>query len=100
MKSLIWSRIFAVSYFFSYTAFLTLTMYFYDFVEDGIGAGHSIHGFPFGYYYSHCFGGNYLWVGFLGNLTVAALISLFIGLLVSQLYRKFSSPEFRTKWYL
>jgi hypothetical protein len=100
MISLVRSKIFALVFFGSYITFVAVTMYIYDFVKEGVGVGHTVHGFPFAYYYSHCFGGYYLWIGFVGNLAVAALISFLSGIALSHLHRTISSPEFRAKWYL
>ena len=100
MKKLIRSKIFTSGFFLSYFSFFVVTIFILDLKKDGVGVEHYEHGFPFAYYYSHCFGGYYLWVGLVGNMLLAAAISAVVGLAISQLWSKFSSPEFRSKWYL
>ena len=100
MKNLVKSRIFIVSFLISYFAFFILTILVFDIKSSGIGVGSMNYGFPFIYFQSHCFGGNYNWLGLMGNIFFAGILSFIIAFGVSNLKEKLSSPEFRAKWYL
>ena len=108
MKDLIKHKVFIGMFLLSYFLFFFMTIYVLDIKRNGLGGGHIEYGFPFSYYYSHCFGGHYIYQGFLGNLFIASLLATFIGLISSflinrilpQIIAKVSSPEFRSKWYL
>ncbi len=107
MRQLIRSRVFAAGFFLSYGIFFILTMGVFDFTGEGGGVGHTVHGFPFAYYYSSCFGGDYLWYGLVGNVLFGSLVGLLIGLMAAFIDGVVRRPdlvsrfrEFRTKWYL
>lgn len=100
MKYLIKTTAFAMFFFASYALFFALTLTVFDRVEDGIGVGHTVHGFPFGYYYSSCFGGHYIWSGLIGNAASGAIVGLVAALGLTHFWLKLRSPEFRAKWYL
>jgi len=100
MKILLKSKIFIGAFLLIYSSFFALTIFVLELKIDGLGIGHKIYGFPFGYYYSSCFGGDYLWEGLLANILFAAGLGFAGGLTVSYFWMKFSSPEFRAKWYL
>ena len=100
MKSLIKTRTFIGAFLLAYFLFFAFTILILDLKSDGIGIGHLEYGFPFTYYYSHCFGGYYIWSGLAGNILFAAVFGLSVGLAASHLRLKFSSPEFRAKWHL
>jgi hypothetical protein len=68
--------------------------------KSGVGIGSMEYGFPFTYYYSHCFGGYYSSLGLMVNILTAAIASFTIGLIATHLWLKFSSPDFRAKWYI
>lgn len=108
MKNLIKSKIFIGTFLLTYFLFFIVTVFILDLKIDGFGVGHIAYGFPFTYYYSHCFGGDYIWSGLLENIFVAMVISFitalivpYLGLNISSAIRaKLSSPEFRARWYL
>jgi len=100
MKNLVKSRIFIGAFLVSYFAFFILTIFVFEIKKSGIGVGSMDYGFPFTYFQSHCFGGNYDLQGLIGNVIFAGILSCFIAFGISNLKEKFSSPEFRAKWYL
>ena len=100
MKKLIKSKVFIGAFLTAYISFFIVTISVLDLKTSGIGVGSMDYGFPFVYYSSHCFGGNYSWIGLAGNIFVATILSFIIGLVAAQLWFKFSSPEFRAKWYI
>jgi hypothetical protein len=100
MKNLIKRKIFIGTFLLTYFLFFIVTVFILDLKRDGVGIGHIEYGFPFVYYYSHCFGGYYLWDGLIGNVLFATVLGLIIGLVMTHFGVKFSSPEFRSKWYL
>jgi hypothetical protein len=111
MKNLIRQKIFIGAFLTSYFLFFVITFSISRFPRTGGGGillGHTLYGFPFAYYYSHCFGGYYLWFGLAGNILVAAIVCSVIGLISAHfwtswllpLWQTFSSPEFRAKWYI
>ena len=100
MKRLIRTRVFAVAFFLAYFSYFAVTVFILDISGPGIGVGHSAHGFPFTYYYSHCFGGYYIYSGLLGNAVVAGIVSTIAGLAAVNLRENLSTPEFRSRWYL
>lgn len=100
MKHLINAPAFGIFFFVSYATFFIVTMVVFDHVEEALSIGHTIHGFPFGYYYSGCFGGYYIWSGLIGNAAVGATISLGTALALAHFRLKLRDPEFRAKWYL
>ncbi len=103
MKNLIKHKVFIAAFLLTYFLFFVLTI---NFALAEISAGGTItlgstnYGFPFVYYSSHCFGGNYLWSGLIGNIFAAAILSFIVGLISAHFWLKFLSPEFRAKWYL
>ena len=100
MKNLIRHKVFIVSFLMAYFLFFVVTVFALDLKKQGVGVGHLEYGFPFTYYYSHCFGGYYLWLGLIGNILVAGIFSFVIGLVSTHFWLKFSSPEFRSKWHI
>lgn len=100
MKKFIKSNVFIAAFLLTYVSFFVVTMWLFQTTRDGFGVGHTEYGYPFGYYYSHCFGGYYLWSGLLGNILFAFGLSFGIGLIASYSWQKISSPEFRQKYYL
>lgn len=100
MKNLIKSRTFIISFLISYFAFFILTIFVFDIKSSGIGVGSMNYGFPLTYFQSHCFGGTYSWLGLIGNVIFAGVLSFFIGFAAAHLNVKFSLPEFRAKWHL
>lgn len=108
MKNLIKSKIFIGVFLIAYFAFFAITIFILEVKSKGFGAGHLEYGFPFTYYYSSCFGGDYLWSGLAGNILFAALLSFFVALgfvvlwskRILPLWQKVTSSEFRKKWYL
>ena len=76
------------------------TIFILDLKKSGIGVGSMEYGFPFAYYYSHCFGGYYSWTGLTGNILTAAILSVVIGLISTHFWLMLSSPEFRAKWHI
>ncbi len=100
MKNLIKHKVFISTFLLTYFLFFLITINILDLKRDGIGVGSMDYGFPFIYYSSHCFGGNYFLLGLIGNILVAAIISFLAGLVASHFWIKFSSPAFRAKWYL
>lgn len=99
MKQIFLSRNFGIGFFIAYAGFLFVTMYLVDFSSPVIGTI-TEHGFPFSYYRIHHYGYDFLWLGFLGNLIVAAGFSIAIGLFVATFIQKLTSTEFRRRWYL
>ena len=105
MSKLFKSKMFISTFLLTYFLFFSLTA-FVPFA--GIGVGHTQYGFPFTYFYSHCWGGGYLWSGLIGNCFVAVGFGVIAGLVstylwlnwLTPIWQKISSPEFRTKWYL
>jgi len=51
-------------------------------------AGATFYGFPFNYYASHCYGGNYYYPGLVGNILFAAILGTILGLIFSFLWKK------------
>ena len=100
MKELIKHKVFVGAFLTAYFLFFVLTIFILDLKKDGFGVGSIEYGFPFAYYYSHCFGGYYSWLGLTGNILTAAIISFVIGLAAARFWLKFSSPEFRAKWHI
>jgi len=100
VKGSVRSRIFAAAFFVSYFAYFYITIFMLDIQRPGFGVGHVEYGFPFTYYYSHCFGGYYVWFGLVGNSIIASVVSSGIGFAAFAVWAKISSPEFRSKWYL
>ena len=100
MKNLIKHKVFIAAFLMAYFLFFVITIYVLNLKTGGIGAGSIDYGFPFIYYSSNCYGGSYLWSGLIGNILVAAIISFVTGLVSTHFRIKFSSPEFRAKWYL
>lgn len=106
MKNLTKSKIFISTFLLTYCLFFVITIAVIDVKSAGFGAGHLIYGFPFGYYYSHCFGGNYLWDGLIGNILFATVLGIAVGLVSSHFWinvfpalrLKILSPEFREEW--
>ena len=94
------SKAFAVSFFASYFVFVVATMHLFDFSSPGLGIGHTEHGFPFTYYYSHCFGGTYVWTGLFANLTIGAAFSSVVALGIKTFKGNLSSSEFRKRWHI
>jgi hypothetical protein len=108
MKKMVESRIFIAAFLLTYFSFFLISVVILDLKSEGLGAGHFAHGFPFTYFYSHCFGGYYLWFGLLGNIGAAAALAFAAGLSAVYLHRnlflpfrrKVAADEFRRKWYL
>lgn len=108
MKNLIKTKIFISTFLVLYFSFFVLTISILEIKSSGIGVGSMDYGFPFTYYSSHCFGGNYDWTGLIGNILFAAVLSFGIGIFVSfswsnsliPFWLKVSSPEFRAKWHI
>jgi hypothetical protein len=100
MKNLIKNKVFISMFLLAYFLFFVITIYVLDLKTSGFGVGSMDYGFPFTYYSSHCFGGNYLWVGLIGNIIVATAISFIVGLISTHFWLKFSSPQFRAKWHI
>lgn len=99
MKDIVLSRNFGITFFVAYAGFLLITMYLIDSSSPVVGTL-TEHGFPFSYYQMHHYGYNFLWIGFIGNLTAAAGFSVVVALAVSAAIRKLTSPDFRRRWYL
>jgi len=99
MKRLIKHKVFIGAFLTAYFLFFVITVFILDLKKDGFGVGSVEYGFPFAYYYSHCFGGYYSGLGLMGNILTAAIFSIVVGLVATHLWLKFSSPEFRAKWY-
>jgi len=100
MKRLIKHKVFISAFLTAYFLFFVLTIFIFDLKKSGIGVGSMEYGFPFSYYYSHCFGGYYSWSGLMGNILTATILSTIIGLAAAHFWIKFSSPEFRAKWHI
>jgi hypothetical protein len=100
MKSLIKHKIFIAVFLATYFLFFVVTVFLLELKTQGVGVGSWEYGFPFAYYSSSCFGGNYLLSGLIGNILVAAIFSIAIGLISTHFWLKFSSPEFRSKWHI
>ncbi|MCA1589126.1 MAG: hypothetical protein LC734_01800 [Acidobacteria bacterium] len=100
MKHIIGTNLFAAVFFTSYFAFFVVTIFVLNIQRPGVGLGHTEYGFPFGYYYDHCFRGYYIWTGLVTNMVIAAVISALVGIGVGVVRSKVSSPAFRAKWYL
>jgi len=100
MKQLIKHRVFIGAFLTAYFLFFVVTISIFDLKKDGFGVGSLEYGFPFVYYYSHCFGGYYSWSGLMGNILTATIFSSVIGLVAAHFWLKFSSPEFRAKWHI
>jgi hypothetical protein len=100
MKNLIKSKVFIGTFLVSYFLFFVITIFILDLKKEGFGVGSMEYGFPFVFYSSNCFGGYYLWSGLVGNISVAVIFSIVIGLINTHLWLKFSSPDFRAKWHV
>ncbi len=108
MKNLIKHKIFIAAFLLTYFLFFVITVFILEVKKDGFGIGYVDYGFPFAYYHTTCFSAYYSWDGLIGNLLVATVLSVVIGLVSTHfwlkfllpLWRKISSPEFRSKWYI
>ena len=108
MKNLIKHKIFISSFLLAYFSFFVVTVFILDLKTAGFGVGSFEYGFPFTYYFSTCFGGDYSWLGLTGNILFAAFLSSLVGLISTilwlkilfPLWLKISSPEFRSKWFI
>lgn len=100
MKNLFKHRLFIVAFLTAYFLFFVTTVFILDLKTSGIGVGSMEYGFPFAYYYSHCFGGYYSWIGLTGNILAAATFSIVIEFVVTHFWLKFSSSEFRANWHI
>jgi hypothetical protein len=100
MKKLIKHKIFIGAFLLTYFLFFAITIYVLEIKKSGFGVGSMNYGFPFTYYTSTCFGGDYSWFGLIGNILFAAILSFVSGLISTQYWLKFSSPEFRAKWHI
>jgi hypothetical protein len=108
VRDLIKNKVFIGMFLLSYYLFFVITIFILDLKNEGVGAGHLEYGFPFTYYYSHCFGGYYLWFGLVGNILSATALGIIIGLVSTHFWLNWllpfrqmvSSREFRSKWYL
>lgn len=100
MKNLIKLRVFISVFLTAYFLFFVVTVSVLDLKKSGIGVGSMEYGFPFAYYYSHCFGVYYSWFGLTGNILTAAIFSIAIGLVSAHFWLKFSLREFRAKWHI
>ena len=98
MKILIKSKVFIATFLLSYFAFFVITMWLFAFQSSILTRTN--YGFPFTYYYEHCFGGGYDLIGLTANIIFAFILSAIIGFISSHFWTKFSSPEFLAKWYL
>ncbi len=99
MKNLLRNRIFIATFLLTYFSFFAITMWLFEFRSHDV-ATTTNYGFPFTYFRSTCFGGNYIWQGFAGNIVFSLGMSFVAGSLFSSIKTKLSSPEFRSKWYL
>ena len=100
MRNLIKHKLFIAVFLTTYFLFFVVTVSLLNLKKEGLGVGSFEYGFPFAYYYSHCFGWYYSWFGLIGNILVAAIFSIIIGLISTHSWLKFSSPEFRSKWHI
>lgn len=100
MRQLIKHKVFIGAFLTAYFLFFTVTVFILDMKKLGIGVGSMEYGFPFAYFYSHCFGGYYSWSGLIGNILTAAIFSVVIGMAAAHFWLKFSSTEFREKWHV
>lgn len=57
MKNLFKNKVFIDAFLTAYFLFFFITVFILDLKKDGFGVGSIEYGFPFTYYYSHCFGG-------------------------------------------
>ena len=108
MKSLIAHKLFIGSFLATYFSFFLVTVKILEIKRDAVFEGHLYYGFPFDYYYSHCFGGYYIWSGLVGNIVFAIVLSVVIGIASTLVWlkillpwaKKISSAEFRAKWHI
>ena len=108
MVKLIKHNSFIVGFLASYFLFFLFTVFLFEFKSAGIGIGSAAYGYPFTHYYSHCFGGYYIYTGLLGNILFAAILGTILGLVFSYLWnncvtpawKKVTSDEFRKKYHL
>ena len=99
MRELIRTKVFGVAFFCAYSATTTIAWL----IEGGnphIAVGSTYYGFPFTYYESHCFSGGYVVIGLVGNAIFACMIATGCAFAAANLSAKFSSPDFRRRWYL
>jgi hypothetical protein len=108
MKNILRSKIFIGAFLSAYFLFFVLTIYVFEVKTSGIGTGWWNYGFPFTYYFSTCWGGDYVWSGLFGNIFAAAISGFAVGVIsvyawrrhLLPFLRKISSEEFRAKWYI
>jgi len=108
LLSLIRKRIFIVTLLAGYFAYFVLTMAIFDISRPGFGVGTVHYGYPFTYFTSHCFGGNYDIGGLMLNILFALFVSAVISLFVSFTWLVTLKPKlegfdidaFRRKWHL
>ncbi len=84
MKQLIKHKLFIGAFLTAYFLFFVITVFIFDLKKDGFGVGSVEYGFPFAYYYSHCFGGYYSWAGLMGNIMTAAIFGSVFGLIITH----------------
>ena len=91
-----------------YFGFFILTMGILNVRRPGFAVGSTEYGFPFTYYQSHCFGGEYVYSGLLLNvmtaLVLAAAVSLFVNaywfLGIKPKLETLDLDELRRKWFI
>jgi hypothetical protein len=96
MKNLIKSKVFIGTFLTSYVLFFfVLVPYINEMKKGGLSITYEENGFPFVHYYSHCFGVQVSWFGFVGNVLVATIFSLFIGLIFKFIWSRITSHRLR-----
>jgi hypothetical protein len=99
MHSILNTKAFAIIYFAAYVLFFAISFNVTDVFPNGL-LGHTAYGFPFTYYYAHCFGAQFIWLGLLGNVVIGAVLSVVVSAALTRLWYNVNSPEFRAKRYL
>jgi len=92
-RSIIASRVFIVSALTVYILFFVVTMMLIDTSGPGGGIGSVSFGYPYSYYFSHCFGASYDTIGLIKNSLFALGISVLSGIAVSYIYKLFCNES-------
>ncbi|NNE68137.1 MAG: hypothetical protein HKN33_16355 [Pyrinomonadaceae bacterium] len=108
LTDILCSRGFIAAFLIGYFGFFVLTIGILEVQGPGFAAGWVEYGFPFTYYISTCFGGDYISMGLLGNVLFAVILSGVTSLIINVIWcnvikrsiDSFDSDAFRKKWYL
>lgn len=99
IRYLLRSRAFIVGFQVTYFLHFLLTAGVFELFSGGTLFS-TTYGFPFTYYASGCYGGNYYVPGLLGNILFAAVLGTIIGVFCAYVWKTLASEDFRKRWNL